>query len=881
MKLLLIDGNSIMNRGYYALPKELINSKGLHTNAILGFLNIFYKIYDEEKPTHIGIAFDVHEPTFRHKMYAEYKGTRKGMDDELREQFPVIKELLHIMGITTIEKGGYEADDIIGTLSQTADKEGYQVTVLSGDRDLLQLATDRVLIRIPKTKAGKTTVENYHAEDVVTTYGVSPTLFIEMKGLMGDTSDNIPGVPGIGPKTAEKIISEYCTVENAIENIDLIKPDKARKMLDEYRDQAILSRDLARIKLDCELGINIETLKITDLTNDAYKDKLRELELNSILKKLGDSSEDQSHRVNVPDIAESNDITDFINSFSDEKNDHVKDKDYYVSIIPIKVNGFIKGFAASDTVKTLFIRGASDKDLKTFLDKMRDTGVKTVFLSLKNYIDELSLTSDCGIEDLSLAAYLVDPLSGKYDSTYIGSRYLDLEIPSEKDILGKSSVTDFSFDDSKYMDYISRSAYAVSAAAPVIFSTLEQFGETGLYKDIEYPLQFVLRSMENYGILVDREALVKYGQNLSLNLEELEKEITELAGEKFNINSPKQLGVILFEKLGLTSGKKNKNGFSTGAEVLEKIKNEHPIVPKILEYRTISKLKSTYADGLLGCIADDGRIHSTFNQTITATGRISSTEPNLQNIPTRTAMGREIRKVFIPREGYIFIDADYSQIELRVMAAISGDKNLIEAFKENKDIHSITASQVFGVPENEVDSNLRRKAKAVNFGIIYGISSFGLGQDLDISGKEAKEYISKYFETYPEIKSFLDGMIEKAKQEGYVKTLFNRIRPIPELKSSNFMQRSFGERVAMNSPIQGTAADIIKKAMIDVYNELDKKDYKSRLILQIHDELLIEAPLDEAAEVTELLIDKMMNAVSLSVPLIVDAHTGNSLFEAK
>ena len=880
MKLLLIDGNSIMNRGYYALPKELTNSSGLHTNAILGFLNIFYKVYDEERPTHIGIAFDVHEPTFRHKMFAEYKGTRKGMEDELREQFPVIKELLHLMGITTIEMGGYEADDIIGTLSQTADKEGYEVTVLSGDRDLLQLATDRVLIRIPKTKAGKTTVENYHAAEVAETYGVSPVEFIEMKGLMGDTSDNIPGVPGIGPKTAEKIISEYHTVENAIENIDSIKPDKARKMLDENRDQAILSRDLARIKLDCELGISISSLEVSDLANESYKVKLRELELNSVLKKLGDTPEAAEAKVILPEISEINDISGLTDSFINDNNKADK-AESYIGIIPVQINGFIKGLAASDGAKSFFMRNISDKDLTSFIAGLKASGLKVVFLSLKSYIDELGLTSDCGIEDLSLAAYLIDPLTGKYDSTYMGSRYLELEIPTEKDVLGKSLVTDFSFDDTKYIDYLSKSVYAVAAAAPIIFKKLEDNGETALYRDIEYPLQFVLRSMERYGIQVDREALVKYGQNLSVKMEELAGEITELAGEKFNINSPKQLGVILFEKLGLTSGKKNKNGFSTGVEVLEKIKNEHPIVQKILDYRTISKLKSTYADGLLECIADDGRIHSTFNQTITATGRISSTEPNLQNIPTRTAMGREIRKVFIPKEGCIFIDADYSQIELRVMAAISRDENLIEAFRENKDIHSITASQVFGVPENEVDSNLRRKAKAVNFGIIYGISSFGLGQDLDISSKEAKEYISKYFETYPQVKGFLDGMIELAKQEGYVKTLFNRIRPIPELKSSNFMQRSFGERVAMNSPIQGTAADIIKKAMIDVYNELEKDEYKSRLILQIHDELLIEAPLDEAEKVTSLLIDKMMNAVSLSVPLIVDAHTGNSLFEAK
>ncbi len=874
MKLLLIDGNSIMNRGYFALPKELTNSRGVHTNALLGFLNIFYKIYDEEKPTHVAVAFDVHEPTFRHKMFADYKGTRKGMDDELREQFPIIKDLLHLMGIKTFERGGYEADDIIGTLSVEADKEGYQVTVLSGDRDLLQLATERVLIRIPKTKAGKTTVEDYYASGVKELYGVTPEEFIEMKGLMGDTSDNIPGVPGIGPKTAEKIISQYHSVEEAIAHIDEIKPDKARQNLSENRESAIMSRDLARIKLDCELDIKIADTEIGDIANAEYKAKLAELELNSILKRLGDSPAAPVKKAAAElQISESEDITEIVDKLASEKT--------VIGLYPVRINGFIRGGAVSAGNKVYITRTLDSDGWISLIDAFNEKAKKTALLSVKEYIDEFKLTPDKGVIDVSLAAYLIDPLTSNYDEPYISLKYLDTEIPSAKDVLGKTQITDFSYDDPEFRSFITKNAYTVSASCEDIFSELKNLNEQKLYSDIEYPLMFVLRSMEKDGVGIDREALVKYGEDISGRIDELSKKIYELAGEEFNINSPKQLGVILFEKLGLPSGKKNKNGYSTSVEVLEKLKPDHEIVAAILDYRALSKLKSTYVEGLLSCIADDGRIHSTFNQKVTATGRISSTEPNLQNIPTRTELGRELRRVFVPRQGYTYVDADYSQIELRVMASMAQDENLIAAFKEGKDIHASTASQVFGVPLEEVDSNLRRKAKAVNFGIIYGISSFGLGQDLDISRAEAKEYIEKYFATYMKVKEFLDKQVSDAKEKGYVKTIFNRIRPIPELKSSNFMQRSFGERVAMNSPVQGTAADIIKKAMIDVFEELKIRGLKSRLILQIHDELLIEAADDEVDEVTKLLGEKMMDAVTIAVPLVTDVHTGSSLYEAK
>ena len=874
MKLLLIDGNSIMNRGYFALPKELTNSRGVHTNALLGFLNIFYKIYDEEKPTHVAVAFDVHEPTFRHKMFAEYKGTRKSMDDELREQFPIIKELLHLMGIKTLERGGYEADDIIGTLSVNADKEGYQVTVLSGDRDLLQLATDRVLIRIPKTKAGKTTVEDYYASGVKELYGVTPTEFIEMKGLMGDTSDNIPGVPGIGPKTAEKIISEYHTVENAIEHIDLIKPDKARQNLSENRDSAIMSRDLARIKVDCELDINIADTEIGDIANADYKAKLAELELNSVLKRLGEAPAAPAKKtVAELSIEESEDIDEIVEKLSAEKT--------AVGIYPVRINGFVRGGTASAGNKVYITRTLDSEGWMKLTEAFKGRDVKVAMLSVKEFIDEFGLTRDSGVIDISLAAYLLDPLVNGYDAPYISLKYLDTEIPSEKDVLGKTQITDFSYDDPEFRNFIARNAFTASAAEEPIFKELKTLNEDKLYFEMEYPLMFVLRAMEKDGVGIDKDALVKYGNEISVKIDQLSAKIYELAGEEFNINSPKQLGVILFEKMGLPSGKKNKSGYSTSVEVLEKLKPDYEIVAAILDYRALSKLKSTYVEGLLSCIADDGRIHSTFNQKVTATGRISSTEPNLQNIPTRTELGRELRKVFVPRDGYTYVDADYSQIELRVMAAMAQDENLINAFKEGKDIHASTASQVFGVPLEEVDSNLRRKAKAVNFGIIYGISSFGLGQDLDISRSEAKEYIEKYFDTYKKVKEFLDKQVSDAKEKGYVKTVFNRIRPIPELKSSNFMQRSFGERVAMNSPVQGTAADIIKKAMIEVFDELKSRGLKSRLILQIHDELLIEAADDEVEEVKSLLVEKMEAAVNLEVPLVTDVHTGSSLYEAK
>ena len=872
-KLLLIDGNSIMNRGYYALPKTLTSADGLHTNALLGFLNIFFKVYGEEKPSNIIVAFDVHQPTFRHEVYKEYKGTRHGMDPELKEQMPVIKEILATMNIKTVEMGGFEADDIIGTYSRQGEAAGMEVSILSGDRDLLQLATDKILVRIPKTKGGQTTVENYYAKDVVEEYGVTPIEFIEMKGLMGDTSDNIPGVQGIGPKTAANIIQKYHTIEAALEDIENVKPDKARKNLDEEREMALFSRDLATIKLDVDVAMNVNESAVSedDIYSTAVYNTFLNYGLRSLLKKF-DLKSDEMDQVETkveikPEDISYNELIEKINA-SGEK---------HVGVGLTLINDGIFGGAVCVKNKVYIVNSPELTDIR----KDVDAGITISFISLKEFIKHFELSDKDNLFDCSVAAYLVDPLANNYNYSYIASHFLGAELEDEKLLMGKESITMFSFGMDNYRKLISYMAYTANNAIDKLYEKLEELGETELYKDVEYPVIFVLDSMERIGVNIEREMLIEYGKELDVRIKEMSSRIYELAGEEFNINSPKQLGVILFEKLGLKSGKKTKSGYSTNVDVLNKLRDDHEIIPLILEYRSVTKLRSTYIEGLLDSIKSDGRIHSKFNQTVTATGRLSSTEPNLQNIPTRTAEGREIRKAFVPSDGYTFVDADYSQIELRVMAAVSEDESLIEAFSSSKDIHAMTASQVFDVPLDEVTPNLRRRAKAVNFGIIYGISSFGLGEDLGISRKEAKEYIDKYFVTYSRVKDYLDSCVATAKDTGVVKTLYGRIRPIPELQSSNFMQRSFGERVAMNSPIQGTAADIIKIAMIKVYDELKKRGLKSRLILQIHDELLIEAALDEVDEVKELLKENMENAVKLAVPLYVDVHTGESLYDAK
>lgn len=884
-KIVLIDGHSILNRAFYALP-VLTNSEGLYTNGVLGFLNILFKILDEEKPDYLTIAFDVHQPTFRHEMYAEYKGTRKGMPEELREQVPLLKEVLQAMKISILEKGGYEADDILGTLAVRAEKEGYQVSLVSGDRDLLQLATEAIRIRIPKTKKGGTEIENYNTNDVVETYGVTPVEFIDMKALMGDTSDNIPGVPGIGEKTASKIISTFGSIENAYEHIEEVMPNKARESMINNREQAYLSKVLATIKTDCELDYRVEEADYQDIYNEEAYNYFKRLELKSLLKRfdgmsLSNTKGSEKNETNFEVITEKKKAQE---TFDEAVRTSLKAAVGFYLV----TEGDVLGLALSFGENTcLFLCGEESEDLAAQdiaagLGRLFGAGSSFATIHLKEQLPYLPEGTEEKIADMAIGSYLLNPLQSSYECDDIARDYLKLTLPSQSEILGKGSYKEFlKLKKEESTAFFCNHAYTALKAMPLVLEELKLKGMDSLYKTIEMPLVYTLYDMEQRGIKVNREELKEYGDKLSIGIDRLEKEIYELSGEEFNINSPKQLGVILFEKLQLPNGKKTKTGYSTSADVLEKLQAEYPIVGKILEYRQLTKLKSTYADGLAVYISTDGRIHGKFHQTIAATGRISSTEPNLQNIPIRMELGREIRKVFIPEEGYVFLDADYSQIELRVLAHMSGDERLIEAYKQNEDIHRITASLVFHTPFEEVTSEQRRSAKAVNFGIVYGISSFGLGQGLNISKKEAEDYINRYFDTYPGVKAFLDGLVSEGKKEGYVTTLYGRRRPIPELTSSNFMTRSFGERVAMNSPIQGTAADIIKIAMIRVNEKLKALKLRSRLLLQIHDELLIEASKDEIEEVRKLLQEEMQHAADLLVALEVDVNEGPNWYEAK
>lgn len=885
-KLLLIDGNSIINRAFYGLP-ELTNSAGQHTNAVLGFLNIFFRIIDEEKPDNVYVAFDLKAPTFRHKMYAEYKGTRKPMPEELREQVPLLKEVLGAMGICMVEREGYEADDILGTLARQGEAGGFLVTVLSGDRDLLQLATDKVKIRIPKTHKGTTEIFDYYARDVENEYGVTPLQFIDMKALMGDASDNIPGVPGIGEKGAGKIIAAFKSIESAYENIEEVMPNKAREALREHYELAKLSKELATIKVDCELSVGKDTSflesELKDIFTDAAYEYFVKLEFKSLINKYyGGKTPSNPFDGGFRIINGLQETEEFFAKAAGKRAGI-----FFAASAGDEFVGVAVSLGMEDTVFVKADEGfVTEEYLKCAVDFLRDkaaaAGEKICAMDIKSQLpywtNELK-TSDF---DTGIAAYLVNPLNGSYEYHELSKEYLGITLPLRKELIGTLSLSAaFKEKREEFLKYVCYNAAVAFLCSDILEKKLDEDGEISLYKEIELSLLYTLYNMEHEGIRVWSSALKEYGDKLAVRIAELEKKIYELADEEFNINSPKQLGEILFGKMKLPGGKKTKSGYSTAADVLEKLAGEYDIVNKVLEYRQLAKLKSTYADGLAAYISEDGRIHGKFNQTITATGRISSTEPNLQNIPVRMEIGREIRKVFVPDEDYVFVDADYSQIELRVLAHMSGDKTLIDAYKQDRDIHRITASQVFHVPFTEVTDLQRRNAKAVNFGIVYGISSFGLGQDLGVSRKEAAEYIEKYFEAYPGIKEYLDYLVSFAREHGYVKTMLGRIRPVPELKSSNFMQRSFGERIAMNSPIQGTAADIIKLAMIRVDNRLRSGNFKSRLILQVHDELLIETHKDETEAVCALLKEEMEQAVKLSVEMCVDMHVGNNWFEAK
>ena len=752
-KLLLIDGNSIMNRAFYGIP-DMTTNDGRHTNAIYGFLNIILKVIEEEQATHICVAFDLKKKTFRHEMYEAYKGTRKGMPEELHEQMPRIKEILQAMHIRIVEQEGFEADDLIGTLSKKGEREGFAVTILSGDRDLLQLATDTVLVRIPKTKHGKTEVEDYYAKNVVETYGVTPLIFIDMKGLMGDTSDNIPGVPGIGEKTAAKLLAEYGDLDGVYAAVDSMKASRMKQNLIENKDLAYLSKTLATIKLDCPIPFEFSEATYHDPFNAEAYTLFEDLELKSFYKRFSVEKKEELTFETV--------LIDDIDGYNALLAKLQKAKE--VSFAWITQDGEALGVAVCMDLEhvylirfMMFITEAMVAD--NLLALSRDYQVQLACMHVKKLLSFLDFHEEDAVFDAGLAAYLLQPNQSEYEYDTLAKVYLDVTLPSEKEMLGKEKLGYFSFEDERVQKWMAYQAIVPYKIKSVLREKLKETGMESLYDEMELPCLYALYEMEKNGIRVDGEALHQYGKKLRTRIVELTAEIHAMAGEEFNINSPKKLGEILFEKLGLKNGKKTKTGYSTSAEVLEKLKNAHPIIPKILEYRQLTKLNSTYAEGLAGYIRADGRIHGKFHQTVTVTGRISSADPNLQNIPTRMPLGREIRKVFIPEEGSVFVDADYSQIELRVLAHMSGDAALIAAYQADEDIHAITASQVFDVPLDQVDSTLRRKAKAVNFGIVYGISSFGLGQDLDISRKEAEGYIEKYFATYGKVKEFLDRTV--------------------------------------------------------------------------------------------------------------------------
>jgi DNA polymerase-1 len=884
-KLMMIDGNSIANRAFYGVPL-LTNAEGKYTNAIYGFLNILFKLLEEEQPNYLAVAFDLHTPTFRHKMYEQYKGTRKGMPEELQQQMPLLKQVLTAMHIKQYEIEGYEADDILGTLSQKAEQCGMTAVVISGDKDLLQLASDTLKIRMPKTKGGKTEIEDYNEKDVIEKYGVTPTQFIDVKALMGDSSDNVPGVPSIGEKTAIKIIQQYKNIETAIQNCDDIKPKKASENLKAFQQQAILSKTLVTIVRDIPLKMDKKDMVIENLfTEEAYT-ILKNLEFKTFLNRFEQFQKKQKTKkeINYQTITEPSQFNSIFECLEKQKE---------TAYILLSENNIIKGMSLYDGGENAYFlycqNNTSDllQAAKNFFESNEYYKIahyaKKDMTSLRHYDIELSDV----IFDTALAAYILNSTKDSYEYDDIAGEFLEEVYPSEMEIFGKGKSKK-SFQDIEQCElqqFACRQAEISYRSKEVLLQKIEKNNQKKLYFDIELPLIRVLADMEKYGIKVDKQALQQYGTELQKSIDKLTLEIYTIAGIKFNINSPKQLGEILFSKeyMALPGAKKTKTGYSTAAEVLEKLKNSHPIIDKILHYRQLTKLKSTYVDGLLSVLDEKTqKIYSTFHQTITATGRISSTEPNLQNIPIRLDLGRELRKVFIPTdENYCFLDGDYSQIELRVLAHIAHDETLIDAFTKNQDIHRLTASQVFNIPFDDVTELQRRNAKAVNFGIVYGIGAFSLSQDLNITIREAENYIAGYFAKYPNIKKYMDKSVIEADEKGYAETLFGRRRAMPELHSKAFAMRSFGERVAMNMPIQGTAADIIKIAMINVHKKLIEKGLRAKLILQVHDELLLEVHKQDVEAVSQLLKQTMEQAVTLNVPMLVDVHKGNCWYETK
>jgi DNA-directed DNA polymerase len=862
-KILLIDGHSILSRAFYGVP-FLNNKEGIPTNGIYGFLNILFKEIEVEETEHVAVAFDLPKPTFRHKLFPEYKGTRKGMPEELKQQVPLLQELLQKMNMPLLMMEGFEADDILGTVAKQMQEQGKDVVVVSGDRDLLQLSDEHIKISIPKTSKGETKVYSYYPKDVEEEWGVSPLEFIDLKALMGDSSDNIPGVPGMGEKTATWIIQKYKSIEEAYahaEDPEFKVPRKpnAGKDLKEHYELAKLSKELATINTKVPITLNFSDCKWENYANPESNDLIRKWEFRSLYSRFEEREKNTEKKLSLPEWKDVEDPYLAKIAFKDAK----KQKSAGIFLQKEKANEELYFYLClSDSRLYRMPLSLCEEELKALL---LEGEYFTLQLKDQYHLWEGFLAGK--IHDLSLGAYLLNPLKDFYGYDDLARDYMDMVLPGRKEVQNPA-------EEGLYSAFVSR------LAADKIFQELKATEQWELYLDVEEPLVPVLFRMEKAGILVDKEALLSYGEELKKKISALQEEIYAMSGEEFNINSPQQLGLILFEKMQIPGGKKTKTGYSTAVDVLEKLQEDYPIVGKIMEYRTYSKLNSTYAEGLSNYVGEDQRIHGSFQQMVTATGRLSSTEPNLQNIPIRTEMGRVFRSVFIPKEGSVFLDADYSQVELRLLASLSKDEKLIEAYRKDADIHRVTASEVFHVPLDLVTPELRRNAKAVNFGIVYGISAFGLSEGLSISRQEAKEYIERYFATYPKVKEYLDGEVAFAKEHSYVKTLFGRRRPLPEIHASNFMRRSFSERVAMNAPIQGTAADIIKKAMVLVDQRLQEKQCKSRIVLQIHDELLLEVEKEELETVKEILVSAMENVVSLPVPLIVEATVGNNWDEA-
>ncbi len=864
-KLLILDSNSILNRAFYGV-RYLSAKDGTPTNAIYGFLNILLKLIKEQEPDYICAAFDVKAPTFRHKQYEGYKAQRKPMPEGLAAQMPLAKDVLRAMGVTILEKEGYEADDIIGTVARLCEESEISCFIATGDKDDLQLASDKTKVILTVTKSGYNETIIYDDKAVKEKYHVTPTEFIDVKALMGDPSDNIPGVKGVGEKTAMSLIEKHHSIEYIYENIDGIglKGAMLQKMKD-GREMAFMSKELATINRNTPIEFNTEECVFDGFENNGeLYEILKRLELNSIIKKLDLSGGDN--------VKENEDIFKDFSYKVGDKNMISGDK---VTVV-LDFDGDNISSAAVGVGNNAVVLNEQD-DIKELLE---DDSIAKVMFDVKEAIVKLNGRIDIKniSDDTAIAAYLVDPAKNEYTIEKLTSEYFGtvIEKPEVKQL---SLLDDVETDRS---EYLAKCAVALGVLNDRIGDKIKENGQEKLYQEVELPLVTVLAHLEINGFLVDDNQLKKFADKLGEKIDALTNEIYMLAGEEFNINSPKQLGVILFEKLELKPVKKTKTGYATNADVLEKLRDKHPIVNFIMEYRQLAKLKSTYCDGLTAVVnPNTHRIHSVFTQTVTVTGRLSSTEPNLQNIPTRTELGREIRKMFVAKDGYVLVDADYSQIELRVLAHIANDETMINAFRNNEDIHAVTASQVLGIPLEDVTKEQRSSAKAVNFGIVYGIGEFSLAQDLHISVKEAKAYIESYLEKYHGVRNYMESIKEQAKKDGYVKTMLNRIRYIPELKSPNYNIRQFGERVALNTPIQGTAADIIKLAMVRVDNRLINEGLKSKLILQVHDELIVEAHKDEVDKVKQILSEEMQGAMELNVPLKVDMSTGHSWYDAK